>query len=123
MGSDVRTESSVTDQTGLWNRVGDWLLLDGDCRLVAAGIVVALVVALVALHTVGLVDFGIDSSVSRVFGSGFVAVEPAMLSGPVPLALGIVVVPLALFSTYVLRAATVAHRTVSVGPFIPPEGR
>lgn len=30
---------------------------------------------------------------------------------------------MALFVAYVLRAATVARRTVSVGPFVPPGDR
>jgi len=73
MGSDVQTERSVQDQTGLWDRATDWLLLDGDRRLVAAGITGAFVGAFVVLHTVGLVAVGVDSSVAQVFGSGLTA--------------------------------------------------
>ena len=36
---------------------------------------------------------------------------------------GVVVTPLAVFIAYILRAATIARRTVSVGPFVPPEER
>lgn len=73
MSSDVRTELSLGDQPGLRGRLADWFVLDGDRRVVTAGIPV--------------------------------------------------VVPLAVFSASILRAAIVAYRTVSVGPFVPPEER
>jgi len=38
----------------------------------------------------------------------------------VSIGIGIIIAPLALFVSYILRAATVARKTVSVGPFIPP---
>lgn len=41
----------------------------------------------------------------------------------VSVGIGIIVTPLALFVAYVLRAATVARQTVSVGPFVPPENQ
>jgi hypothetical protein len=39
------------------------------------------------------------------------------------LGLGVIVAPLTVFIAYILRAATIARRTVSVGPFVPPEER
>lgn len=73
MGSDVRTKSSVESRTGLLDRVANWLLLDGDRRLVAACIVGAFVGVFAALHAVGLFAVGVGSAVSRVFGSGLTA--------------------------------------------------
>lgn len=37
--------------------------------------------------------------------------------------IGVIVAPLSIFISYILRAATIARRTVSVGPFVPPEER
>jgi len=37
--------------------------------------------------------------------------------------IGIIVAPLAVFISYVFRAATIARHTVSVGPFVPPAER
>lgn len=50
-------------------------------------------------------------------------VDPAFL--PVLATAGVAVVasPLAALIAYLLRAATIARRTVSVGPFVPPEER
>ncbi|MFC4550924.1 MULTISPECIES: hypothetical protein [Halorussus] len=48
-------------------------------------------------------------------------VSPAVLRPAVSLALGIIVVPLALLVSYILRVATVSRYTVSVGSFVPPE--
>lgn len=62
-------------------------------------------------------------SLSLVYTVDTVAVDPSLLPVLVPLAFGVAVAPLAVFSTYVLRAATVAYRTVSVGPFVPPDER
>lgn len=44
---------------------------------------------------------------------------------PVVFALGVTVIvtPLSIFIAYILRAATIARRTVSVGPFVPPGER
>jgi hypothetical protein len=36
---------------------------------------------------------------------------------------GVVVAPLGMFVAYILRAATVARQTVSVGPFVPSRNR
>lgn len=71
----------------------------------------------------GLVALVAAISLTLVYRTGSVTVPPSILQVVVPLMLGIVVAPLALFAAYILRAATVAHRTVSVGPFIPPEER
>ncbi|MFC6731635.1 MULTISPECIES: hypothetical protein [unclassified Haladaptatus] len=58
-----------------------------------------------------------------VYTSSGVMVAPSLLPMLVSVGLALIFVPLALFIAYTLRAATIAHRTVSVGPFIPPEER
>lgn len=62
-------------------------------------------------------------SLTLVYSADAVAVPASSLRVLVPLGVGVVVAPLAVFATYVLRGATVAYRTVSVGPFVPPEER
>jgi len=71
----------------------------------------------------GLVALFVTASLTLVYSTGAATLTTPTLRVVVPLALGVVVAPLALFATYILRAATVAHRTVSVGPFIPPSER
>ncbi|MBX0296226.1 hypothetical protein [Haloarcula nitratireducens] len=48
-------------------------------------------------------------------------IPPSLLPLVVSLGIGVIVSPFAAFIAYILRAATIARRTVSVGPFIPPE--
>jgi len=86
----------------------DWLL-EEDCRLVAAAL--ALVPTGVVWSPVAaeVIAVGAGSSVVTAFGSG--------------LSSGAVIAPLALFAALIFRAATVASRTVSVDPFIPPSER
>lgn len=71
----------------------------------------------------GLVALLASVSLTLVYRTGSVTLPPPTLRVVVPLAFGVVVTPLALFAAYILRAATVAHRTVSVGPFVPPSER
>lgn len=71
----------------------------------------------------GILALLVSLSLTLVYSTDSVAVSPSILPLLVPLAVGVAVAPLAVFSTYVLRAATVAYRTVSVGPFVPPEER
>ncbi|WP_458188353.1 hypothetical protein [Haladaptatus sp. NG-WS-4] len=47
--------------------------------------------------------------------------DPGTLTPVVVLGFGVVVSPLAVLIAYVLRVATIAFYTVSVGPFVPPE--
>lgn len=56
-----------------------------------------------------------------VYRTGSVTVPLRVLPAMVTAGTGIVFIPLALFVSYILRAATVARRTVSVGPFVPPQ--
>ncbi|WP_135305002.1 hypothetical protein [Haloarcula amylovorans] len=48
-------------------------------------------------------------------------IPPSLLPLVVSVGIGIIVSPFTAFIAYILRAATIARRTVSVGPFIPPE--
>ncbi len=68
----------------------------------------------------GLIAVLVSVSLTLVYRTGAVTIVQPRLVVLVPLALGVVVAPLALFAAYILRAATIAYRTVSVGPFIPP---
>ncbi|RAW44623.1 hypothetical protein DQW50_13405 [Halorubrum sp. 48-1-W] len=68
----------------------------------------------------GLIAFVTTIAVTLVYREGVVTLPSSMLPVVVTLGLGVVTTPLTLFVSYVLRAATVARRTVSVGPFVPP---
>ncbi|GAB3699151.1 hypothetical protein [Halorubrum pallidum] len=68
----------------------------------------------------GLIAFVTTIAVTLVYRESAVTVPPSLLPAVVTLGLGIVTTPLTLFVSYILRAATVARRTVSVGPFVPP---
>lgn len=71
----------------------------------------------------GLLALLVSVSLTLVYRTGSATVSESSLRVLVPVAFAVVVAPLALFAAYVLRAATVAHRTVSVGPFVPPGER
>ncbi|WP_380678850.1 hypothetical protein [Salinigranum sp. GCM10025319] len=58
-----------------------------------------------------------------VYRTNSVTVPARFLPLVVGAGVAVVVTPLAVFIAYVLRAATIARRTVSVGPFVPPEER
>ena len=62
-------------------------------------------------------------SMTLVYRTGSVTLPVDVLPVVVSVGLGITVAPLAVFVAYILRAATVARQTVSVGPFIPPKSR
>ncbi|MDZ5809933.1 hypothetical protein U4E84_01010 [Halorubrum sp. AD140] len=57
-----------------------------------------------------------------VYRTNSVTLPAAVLPAVVSVGIGVIIAPLALFVAYILRAATVARQTVSVGPFIPSEG-
>jgi len=61
--------------------------------------------------------------VALVYRTSSVTIAPEQLPIVVSLGIAVIVVPLALFLSYIVRAATIACHTVSVGPFIPPEDR
>lgn len=68
----------------------------------------------------GMIAFVTVIAVTLVYRTNSVTIPPSTLPIVVSLGIGAVTVPLALFVSYILRAATVARQTVSVGPFIPP---
>ncbi|WP_321168417.1 hypothetical protein [Halorubrum sp. JWXQ-INN 858] len=61
--------------------------------------------------------------VTLVYQTNSTTLPAAMLPAVVSVGIGAVVAPLSLFVAYILRAATVARQTISVGPFIPSRGR
>lgn len=71
----------------------------------------------------GLLALLASVSLTLVYRTGSTTLSPTVLRVAVPLVLGIAAAPLALFAAYILRAATIANRTVSVGPFVPPTER
>ena len=62
-------------------------------------------------------------TMTLIFRTNAVTVPARILPEVVTLGLVIIVAPLSMFTSYILRAATIAEMTVSVGPFIPPEQR
>jgi hypothetical protein len=71
----------------------------------------------------GLLALLVSVSMTLVYRTDAVMIAESTLTVLVPVALGVVAAPIALFAAYLLRAATVAYRTVSVGPFVPPAER
>jgi len=78
--------------------------------------------AVLSRHLVfsGLAALLVSVSLTLVYRTNGVTLSTSTLSIVVPLGLAVVVTPFAVFAGYVLRAATIAHQTVSVGPFVPP---
>lgn len=68
----------------------------------------------------GMIAFLSAILVTLIYQPNSVTVPLPALPIIVSLGIGIIVTPLALFVAHILRAATVARQTVSVGPFIPP---
>ncbi|EMA64262.1 hypothetical protein C469_01130 [Halorubrum lipolyticum DSM 21995] len=68
----------------------------------------------------GLIAFVTAIVLTLVYRENAVMIPTSTLPVVVTLGIGIVTAPLTLFVSYILRAATVARQTVSVGPFIPP---
>lgn len=77
------------------------------------------VLSRVIIYT-GLAALFVSISITLSYRSGSVTVPTASLPAIISLGVGAIVAPLAAFVSYLLRAATIAHRTVSVGPFVPP---
>mgnify|MGYP000147403826 CR=1 FL=1 len=69
----------------------------------------------------GVVAVLTSVALTLVYRTSSVAVDPELLPLLVPLGIAVIVTPLAAFIAYVLRAATIARRTISVGPFVPPQ--
>jgi len=71
----------------------------------------------------GLMALTVSIAMALVYGPESVTVPAQYLPLVFSTAIGVIVTPLVLFIAYVLRAATIAHHAVSVGPFVPPEER
>lgn len=71
----------------------------------------------------GLVALATTVAMALVYRPDSVTVPEPYLAVAFSLSLGVIVTPLAVFIAYMFRAATIARRTVSVGPFVPPEER
>jgi len=71
----------------------------------------------------GLVALVTTVSLTLLYRGDTATIGPTLLPIVVTAGLGVIVAPLAAFVSYILRAATIARRTVSVGPFIPPAER
>ncbi|MFC7044591.1 hypothetical protein ACFQH6_03440 [Halobacteriaceae archaeon GCM10025711] len=71
----------------------------------------------------GFVALLASVSLALVYRSNSVTVGLQVLPFVVSFGIAVIVTPLTVFIAYILRAATIARRTVSVGPFVPPEER
>jgi hypothetical protein len=71
----------------------------------------------------GLIALLSAISLTLIYRTNSVTLPVSILPVVVSLGIGIIISPLALFVAYILRAATVARQTVSVGPFVPPRDR
>jgi len=71
----------------------------------------------------GLIALLTSISLALVYRTNTATIGAPWLAVVVTLGIGVIVSPFAAFVSYILRAATIARRTVSVGPFIPPEKR
>lgn len=71
----------------------------------------------------GLVALVVSVTTALLYRGGTTTVPEAVLPHLFSVGFGVVVAPLCLFIAYVFRAATIARRTISVGPFVPPAER
>lgn len=68
----------------------------------------------------GLLALGATISLTLIYRSASTTVPAPLRLPVVSIGIGVIVAPLAIFVAYILRSATIAERTVSVGPFVPP---
>lgn len=71
----------------------------------------------------GLVALLSTISLTLIYQTNSVTIPPTYVPAVVVIGLGFAVVPFAVFTAFLLRAATIAERTVSVGPFVPPAAK
>ena len=71
----------------------------------------------------GLPALLVAVSLTLVYRGESATLGEPVLRVAVPVAFAVVLAPLALFAAYILRAATVAYRSGSVGAFVPPEAQ
>jgi ABC-type multidrug transport system fused ATPase/permease subunit len=70
--------------------------------------------------SLGLAALLVAIAIALVYRTDATTVPPEVLGDVVSVGIGVVLAPLAAFVAYLARAATIAYRTVSVGPFVPP---
>lgn len=68
----------------------------------------------------GLIAVTMAISLTLIYRSNSVTVPASTLPIVISLGIGVIITPLTLFAAYILRTATIARRTISTGPFIPP---
>lgn len=68
----------------------------------------------------GMVAVVVVMSLTLIYRTTAVTLPMALLPWVVTFGIGAIVAPLAAFVSYLLRAGSIARRTVSVGPFVPP---
>ena len=71
----------------------------------------------------GMIALASAVSLTLLYRTGSTTLPPSILPIVVAAGIGVIVAPLALFASYILRSATIARQTTSVGPFIPPSER
>ena len=71
----------------------------------------------------GLLALATTISLTLLYRGSSTTVPPSLLPLVISVGVGVIVTPLAVFTAYVLRAATVGRRTVSTGAFIPVRSR
>jgi hypothetical protein len=71
----------------------------------------------------GLLALVVSVALALIYRPDSVTIPARALPAVVSVGIGVVVAPLAIFIAYVFRAATIARRTASVGPFAPPADR
>lgn len=71
----------------------------------------------------GLVALASAISLTLLYRTGSTTIPASTLPLVVAVGIGVIVSPFALFASYILRSATIARQTTSVGPFVPPSER
>lgn len=71
----------------------------------------------------GLTGLLATVTMTLIFRTNAVTIPARILPEFTTLGFVFIVAPIAVFTSFILRAATIAEMTVSVGPFIPPEQR
>lgn len=69
----------------------------------------------------GFVAVGATVWITLLYRSNGLTVAASQFPLIFSLGVGVLATPLALFIAYIVRAASIARRTVSVGPFVPPQ--
>lgn len=71
----------------------------------------------------GFVAVGMTVWLTLLYRSNGLTIPASLFPVVFSLGIGVLATPLSLFISYIVRAATIARQTVSVGPFVPPRER